>query len=181
MNKYIGHFCTVTKHKWIVFKLCCRAGIPWRGFVHDLSKFSPTEFIESAKFYQGGKRSPIPAAREKNGYSKAWLHHKGRNKHHVEYWVDERAPEKYPIIPYKYTIEMICDSLSAGIVYYGKNWTNNSELEYWEKHKNIVLTNDRIKNLLTEVYTQVSIQGINKTITKKNLKNLYYKHCGDIK
>ena len=44
LRKIVGHIKTVTKHKWLVFKLCCRAGIPWRGFMHDWSKFSPTEF-----------------------------------------------------------------------------------------------------------------------------------------
>lgn len=180
LKKYIAHFCTITKHRWLVFKLCCRAGIPWRGLVHDLSKYSPTEFFESARFYQGFK-SPIPVARKELGYSKAWLHHKGRNKHHVEYWVDLEAPNVYPIIPYKYTIEMICDGIAAGLVYKGKDWTANSQIEYWENKKNTAPTNEKIKDLLTEVYLQISKQGINKTITKKNLKKLYYQFCGEDK
>lgn len=175
-NKYIAHFCTITRHKWLVFKLCCRAGIPWRGLVHDLSKYSPTEFIESAKFYQG-VRSPIPVARDVQGYSKAWLHHKGRNKHHIEYWYDPEVPNKFPIIPYKYTVEMICDGLAAGIVYNGKNWTPSTQLRYWEYKKKTALANEKIKDLLTEVYTQVSKYGINKTINSKNLKKLYNQYC----
>lgn len=177
-KNYIAHFCTVTKHRWIVFKLCCKAGIPWRGFVHDLSKYSPTEFIESAKFYQGGRKSPIPVAREKQGYSKAWLHHRGRNKHHVEYWNDLEAPNEYPIIPYKYTVEMICDGVAAGIVYKGKEWTPNSQVEYWENKRKTSPANEKIKDLLAEVYLQISKNGINKTITKSNLKKLYYQFCG---
>lgn len=179
MNKFIGHFCTVTKHRWIVFKLCCRAGIPWRGLVHDLSKYSPVEFIESVKFYQGGKRSPINAAREIKGYSKAWLHHKGRNKHHVEYWYDPQMPDKLPIIPYKYAVEMICDGISASLVYHGKDWTPNCELEYWNKHKDTTPTNEKIKDFVTEVYTQIAEKGIDKTINKTNLKELYHRYCGE--
>lgn len=177
LKDYIGHFCTITKHKWLVFKLCCRAGIPWRGLVHDLSKYSPTEFIESAKYYQRGKRSPIPIAKKADGYSKAWLHHRGRNKHHVEYWADLEAPDKFPIIPYKYTVEMICDGISAGLVYAGKDWRQDFEIKYWENKRDKVLANDKIKDLLTEVYTQISKNGINKTITRTNMKELYNKYC----
>ena len=77
------HFCLVNKHRWIVFKFSIKAGIPWRGLVHDLSKYSPTEFFESVKYYTGEK-SPITVCRIQKGYSEAWLHHKGRNKHHIE-------------------------------------------------------------------------------------------------
>lgn len=180
-KNYIGHFCTIIKHKWVVFKLCCRAGIPWRGLVHDLSKFSLTEFIESAKYYQGGKKSPIPVARQQSGYSKAWLHHRGRNKHHVEYWTDAEAPDRFPIIPYKYTVEMICDGLAAGLVYAGKNWNKDFELKYWENKRKTAPANEKIKDLLTEVYTQISINGINKTITRKNMKKLYNQFCKEEK
>ena len=89
LRKIIKQFNTVTKHKWIVFKLCIKAGIPLHGIIHDLSKYSPAEFWEAAKYYNGIK-SPIVYARNENGYSKAWLHHKGRNKHHFEYWYDDQ-------------------------------------------------------------------------------------------
>ena len=49
IKKAIKHFNLITKHRWIVFKLCVKAGIPFRGLLHDLSKYSPTEFIESVK------------------------------------------------------------------------------------------------------------------------------------
>lgn len=176
IKNYWKHFCTINKHRWLVFKLCCRAGIPWRGFVHDLSKYSPTEFIESAKFYQG-TRSPIPVAKDKLGYSKAWLHHRGRNKHHIEYWSDLEAPDKFPIIPYKYTVEMICDSIAASLVYNGKNWTKDKQIEYWERKKQTAPANEKIKELLTQVFLQISKQGINKTITKANMKKLYNEYC----
>jgi hypothetical protein len=160
----------------VVFKLCCKIGIPIRGLLHDLSKYSPTEFCESVKYYNG-KKSPIVVCKEKNTYSKAWLHHKGRNKHHSEYWVDFSILPKLPIIPYKYTAEMICDRLAASIVYNGKDFNNNMPLEYWNKEKEILMMNDKIKNLLTHVLTEVSKNGINKTLTKKNIKTWYNKYC----
>ena len=109
------HLHLINKHKWLVFKLSVKAGIPWQGLVHDLSKYSPTEFIESIKYYNG-KRSPISISKQENGYSKAWLHHKGRNKHHFEYWYDFNTPDKTPVIPYKYTGERICDTIATGMI-----------------------------------------------------------------
>lgn len=170
------HFHMVNKHRWYVFKLSVRAGIPWRGLLHDLSKYSPTEFWESAKYYTGDY-SPIVEARKDIGYSKAWLHHKGRNKHHTEYWYDPKSPNPYPMIPYRYVAEMVCDKMAAGLAYEGKNWKRSTQMEYWEKNKDKELANEKIKEMLTEVFKQVSEQGINKTITSKNLKKLYQTYC----
>lgn len=172
----IKHFKLITHHKWVVFKLCCKIGIPWRGVLHDLSKYSPTEFRESVKYYVGSY-SPIKEAKNQKGYSEAWLHHKGRNKHHTEYWVDHNAPDVTPIIPYKYAAEMICDKLAAGIVYQGKNWTKEYQLSYWKKEREKVEVNPKIEKFITEVTIQVAKDGINKTLTKKNIKNLYKKYC----
>ena len=81
------HFKTITKHRWLVLKGCFRVGLYAQGLTHDLSKYSPTEFRMGAKYYQG-TRSPNAAEREDKGYSEAWMHHKGRNRHHYEYWTD---------------------------------------------------------------------------------------------
>ena len=176
MIKAIKHFNLITRHKWKVFKLCVRAGVPWRGLVHDLSKYSPTEFIESAKFYIGD-HSPINEAKKTNGYSKAWLHHKGRNKHHYEYWFDAKSPDRAPVIPYKYAVEMVCDTLAAGQTYLGKKWNNSSQLEYWNRTKDLEYINIKTANLLEAVYTEVSKHGIENTINKNNLKRLYSEYC----
>jgi len=174
-KKVLGHFCTITHHKWVVFKLCVKAGIPWRGFMHDWSKYSMTEFWESAKYYTG-KRSPIYYCKQENGYSKAWLHHKGRNKHHYEYWYDYAAPEQTPVIPYKYAVEMICDTFAAGITYKGKEWTQSYQKEYWERTQNSVKVNPKIFNLLTEVYDLVAEKGVKDVVKPDVLKALYEKH-----
>ena len=84
----LKHLHTINKHRFHVFINCCRCGIPFRGLVHDLSKYSPTEFFISAKNYSG-IRSPIANERkEEFGYSSAFIHHTRKNKHHYEYWVD---------------------------------------------------------------------------------------------
>ena len=164
------------RHKWVVFKLCCKIGIPWRGFLHDLSKFSPEEFWESVKYFDGHK-SPIIVCKSINGYSKAWLHHKGRNKHHPEYWTDLALKEQAIIMPYKYAAEMVCDKMAAGIVYEGKNWTPSTEINYYMKEREKELINPQIDKFMLEVFTQVEEKGLDKTFTKENIKNIYNKYC----
>lgn len=176
LQKFFGHLHTVLKHKWVVFKLCVKIGQPIRGLLHDLSKFSWTEFSEGVKYYIG-THSPITECKKDIGYSEAWLHHKGRNKHHVEYWYDEIAPNPTPIIPYKYVAEMLCDKMAAGIVYQGKNWTKEYELNYWLKEREKAKLNPKIKELITECFTQVSQKGIDEVYTKKNFRKLYKKYC----
>ena len=129
------HFKKICKHKYYVGKYCFKYGMYWKGLMHDMSKFSPTEFIESAKYYQGD-RSPIDACKEENGYSKAWLHHKGRNPHHYEYWQDnfDNGGEALKM-PFNCLIEMFCDYLGAGHAYMGKNFTYQAEYEWWQKKK----------------------------------------------
>lgn len=134
--KYLVHtFCHLKKiciHKYWVFYYCCKAGIPLQGIMHDLSKFSPTEFWESVKYYQGSS-SPIDACKKDKGWSAAWMHHKGRNKHHYEYWQDDFDHGGKPLeMPMKYKKEMLCDYLGAGRAYYGKEFTYQKEYEWWQ-------------------------------------------------
>ncbi|MBQ3408889.1 MAG: catalase [Clostridia bacterium] len=176
-TKIVKHIMLVTKHRWIVFKLAIKAGIPWRGFVHDLSKFSPTEFFESVKYYNG-KRSPLHVARENIGYSKAWLHHKGRNKHHFEYWVDISKTEQIGVfLPYKYMVEAVCDKLSAGMVYNGKKWTKEEPLKYWndiEKNAPVVKHPGTIE-FMDIVLKKIADEGIDEAVNRKYLKETYKK------
>ena len=180
LRKALKHIKLVSKHKWVVFKLSCRVGVPWRGFMHDWSKFSPTEFGESIKYYVG-THSPITEARKAKGYSSAWVHHVSKNKHHYQYWVDFTANGPVPVmIPYKYVAEMICDKMAAGIVYEGKNWKPDSELKYYLKERENALIIEPIDKILLEVFTGVKDNGIKKTLTRKNIKSLYKKYCKNI-
>ena len=127
----ILHFAKICTHKWWVFYYCCKAGIPWRGIKHDMSKFSPTEFWESIRYYQGNS-SPIDACKKDKGVSNAWMHHKGRNTHHYEYWQDNFDNGGRPVImPYKDTLEMLCDYLGAGRAYMGHDFSYEKEYEWW--------------------------------------------------
>ena len=152
MRNIFGHLKTILIHKWWVFYYCYKFGIPLQGITHDLSKFSPTEFLESIKFYQGGKSSPIPAAKKVQGYSLAWQHHKGRNKHHYEYWTDNYDSGTTCIkMPYKYVLELVADYLAAGRTYRGKDFTFVDEYEWWMKCKDCRKIHKDTKQLITKI------------------------------
>ena len=128
------HFKTITKHKLMVMHYCFRIGLYKQGLLHDLSKYTPSEFLVGCKYYQGN-RSPNEKERELYGYSKAWLHHKGRNKHHYEYWIDYGL-EGEPMLtgmkmPKKYVVEMLMDRIAASKIYMKDKYTDTSPLEYY--------------------------------------------------
>ena len=132
-----GHFTTITRHRHEVIKNCLRAGLFLQGLGHDLSKYMPEEFISGVRYYQG-TRSPNEQERVELGYSRAWLHHKGRNKHHFEYWTDynPRTRRLEPVkMPLRYVIEMYCDRLAASKIYNGDNFTDDMPLQYFLKGK----------------------------------------------
>ena len=171
------HFCLVNKHRWYVFKLSIKAGIPWRGLLHDLSKYSPTEFCESVKYYNG-KRSPLHVCREDKGYSLSWLHHKGRNKHHFEYWEDLSKNERIPVfLPYKYIVEAVCDKIAAGMVYNAKDWNPKEPLEYWTniEKPGPVLKHPASIEFMDIVLKEISDNGLDSGLNPKFLKAIYMK------
>lgn len=131
VGKFSGHLATVLTHKYWVGRYCFIAGIPIQGIFHDMSKFSPIEFFESVHYYTG-THSPIDECKKRNGMSYAWLHHRGRNKHHYEYWIDNLNQGGVPIaMPYKYALEMICDFLGAGQAYNQENFSYMDEAKWW--------------------------------------------------
>jgi len=131
----IKHFITISKHRNKVISHCFKVGIGFQGLFHDMSKYSPAEFIPGARYYQG-TRSPNEQERDVLGYSLAWMHHKGRNKHHFEYWNDlnmqTRRYEPVPM-PLKYVAEMFCDRVAASKIYRGGDYTDSSALEYFTR------------------------------------------------
>lgn len=152
------HLSRVIRHKWYVYVWCCKAGMPVRGLLHDMSKFSPVEFWESVRYFSDSE-SPINVSKRVNGYSMAWQHHKGRNPHHYEYWIDQLDYGGKPIqMPKKYAYEMICDYLGAGQAYNPKGWTFEKELDWW---KNRIVTckmamNEHTRNFVTVVLLRLS-------------------------
>lgn len=153
------HFKTITKHKLLVTKFCFKSGLYKQGILHDLSKYTPEEFFEGVKYYRGIE-SPNNEARRRTGYSRAWLHHKGRNKHHFDYWLDYGMNCKTIIqgvdMPRKYIAELVCDRIAASMVYnpaeyndtYPLNYYTRGEHELWFVSEN---TRREVKYLLTMV------------------------------
>lgn len=161
------HLKTITYHKYLVMKGCFAVGLFKQGLLHDMSKYMPSEFIVGAKYYQGD-RSPNNAEREDRGYSSAWLHHKGRNKHHYEYWIDYSsrdveggmAPARMPV---KYVIEMVMDRIAASKVYKGERYTDSSPLEYLNSGKNVNLLHPKTYRQLKILLTMLAKYGEKQT------------------
>lgn len=106
---HLRYLLYVLRHKWYVFLECCKFGIPWRGIVHDLSKFSRAEWFPYVNHFYGPKAKPW---RDKTGYYKptntgdpifdlAWLHHANSNDHHWQWWTqvedDQQSVKVYPM------------------------------------------------------------------------------------
>ena len=155
----IAHFKTITAHRNLVCKYCLRLGLVSQGLTHDLSKYSPTEFWRGAQYYQGD-RSPNDAERKATGMSLAWLHHKGRNRHHFEYGIDYAFhPDGtvtytgYPM-PIRFVAEMFCDRVAACRIYLGEKYTDASPWEYYAQSKNVILIHpDTARELETMLLT----------------------------
>lgn len=169
------HFRTINSHRFLVFKYCCRCGIVWQGLIHDLSKYSPQEFWVGARYFQGD-RSPNDAERRVTGASSAWMHHKGRNKHHYEYWTDYKMGEKEPVytpvpMPNKYIIEMFCDRVAAGEIYHKGHFDKGYPLEYYDRcNTDRLMHPETAKKLraLLALYAEVGEEAFD--IVKKNGK-----------
>lgn len=175
----IKHFRTITKHRHKVIAHCAKAGILKRGLLHDLSKYSPTEFIRGAKYFSG-ERSPNEFERKDVGHSVAWMHHKGRNRHHFEYWTDynivtkQIEPVKMPLV---FVIEMFCDRVAASKIYQGNKYTDSHPLEYFEGEKVRRLIHPETSALLESLLLMLKEKGEKETfgyIKKELLKTKEY-------
>lgn len=165
MKKTWGHFKTITHHRFLVMAGCFRVGLIRQGLNHDLSKYSPTEFWEGARYYQGN-RSPNAAEREDKGYSEAWMHHKGRNRHHYEYWTDmnrqTRSYESVPM-PKRYLAEMVMDRIAACKTYEGKAYTPASALNYFLKSRERELMHPKTREELEVLLRMLQDRGEGET------------------
>ena len=156
------HFKTITHHKWLVMQGCFKIGLYKQGLLHDMSKYSPTEFWVGAKYYTG-KRSPNDGERRAKGYSASWLHHKGRNRHHLEYWIDYSPEEGHQMcgleMPVNYVAEMFCDRIAASKVYQGANYTDASPYEYYMQSLPHYMIHPKTAALLLDMLTVLKDQG----------------------
>lgn len=171
--KLIKHLITITKHRYYVMILCFKCGLYYQGLIHDLSKYSYTELKAGAKYYTGTK-SPNGIEREKNGYSLAWLHHKGRNKHHWEYWTDYNFNGVYGVeIPIRYVAEMFCDRIAASLIYKGKDFKVSDPMAYYKFTHSYYVIHEKTDAILYDMLHYLELHDIDsacKYVKKKYLK-----------
>lgn len=153
IKKALKHLGVVMRHRRYVRHFCFKAHLYRQGLMHDLSKYSPTEFIESVKYFVGTS-SPIDACKKDKGYSVAWMHHKSHNKHHREYWTDNYDKGTTCVkMPWKYALECFCDFLGAGKAYNPDNFTPKLEFTWWESHRLDMKINVDTRMLLDVLFT----------------------------
>ncbi|MBP3448050.1 MAG: catalase [Clostridia bacterium] len=171
---FLGHFKTITAHKLLVMKYCFRLGLYWQGLCHDMSKYLPSEFLVGAKYYIGTE-SPNNEERKATGVSTAWLHHKGRNKHHFEYWMDYSVNRQEGIVgmkmPINYVAEMFCDRLAASKNYQKEKYTKNHPWAYYEHSKHRTIIHPETREILEKLLLMLKEEGEDATFTyiKKEL------------
>lgn len=182
LHNFNGHLHTVNSHRRLVRKYCFKLGIYRQGLMHDLSKYSPSEFIPGVKYYQDGHRSPNNAQREDEGVSKAWLHHKGRNKHHFEYWIDYDVDGSRTVLagmkmPVKYVAEMFCDRVAASRIYNKEKYKDSDPLDYYIKglghyimHPETDALLHKLLQMLADKGEEYTFEYIKKNVLKKQCK-----------
>ena len=165
LGKTYKHFITITTHKLLVTKLCFRLGLYKQGLLHDISKYSYIEFFNGVKYFQGN-RSPIDAEKKDKGYSLGWLHHKGINKHHLEYWFDRNRDGLCFIkIPYNYMLEMVCDRIAACKVYQKDKYHDGSALEYLNRSNDLKYMHPDSGKLLVTILIMLKDKGESYTFS----------------
>lgn len=161
----------------MVMKYCFRVGLYKQGLLHDLSKYQCVEFSAGAKYYRGNE-SPNSAQKVKEGYSAAWLHHKGRNKHHTEYWIDYGTNYEEGMVgmkmPVEYVVETFLDRIAASKNYQKEAYTDDSPLKYYERGKNNTIIHPESRELLEALLQKLAEDGeeaVFEYIRKDILKN----------
>ena len=170
--KFFGHLCTITKHKLLVTSMCIKCGMIKQGLLHDLSKYSFQEFWPSVKYFQGDK-SPITYEKQVKGYSNCWLHHKGRNKHHWEYWTDRVKNEVVSIaMPFNYVLESVIDKIAASKVYKKDDYTTDYPIEFFANSFEINVMNEKTSKQIYKLLQYLKDNGEKQTL--KYIKSLYH-------
>lgn len=185
LHNFNGHLHTVNSHRRLVRKYCFKLGLYRQGMMHDLSKYSPSEFIPGVKYYQDGHRSPNNAQREDEGVSKAWLHHKGMNKHHFEYWIDYDVDGNSTILagmkmPVKYVAEMFCDRVAASRIYNKDKYKDSDPLDYYIKGLGHYIMHPETDELLHNLLKMLADKGEEYTFAYIKANVLKKKKTGEL-
>ena len=171
-KKIKGHLKTITEHKLLVMRHCFKIGLYRQGIMHDLSKYMPSELLMGFMYYDDGKSSPNNGERRDKGYSNAWMHHKGRNRHHFEYWTDyslHPSEAKHHLqaveMPRKYVAEMLLDRICASKNYNKESYTQQDPLSYFEHGKS---------HYLLHPQTEKELHGMLRMLDQKGEEYLFH-------
>ncbi len=178
-ERFFGHLHTINMHRFLVMTTCFRCGMFSQGLKHDLSKYSPEEFFPSVRYFQG-YRSPISYEKQINGYSDCWLHHKGRNRHHWEYWVDRLKSDTHLTcieMPFRYMLESVIDRICASKVYKKKDYTDAEPYDFFMNSKEIHVMNPKTVEQISFLLLYLKENGEKKALAY--YKSLYKKHKND--
>jgi len=143
--QYFKYLC---RHKWYVLIECYRLGILWRGLVHDLSKFLPSEFFAYRNYFCGGYDHDMMPKPIDEAFDYAWHWHLKRNKHHWQWWIlkyDEGNLKVFEM-PDVYRKEMLADWIGAGKAITGKNGV----FEWYQSNKNKMVLAEYTRSWLEE-------------------------------
>ena len=157
-----GHLKTINHHKYLVTAMCFKVGLYRQGFLHDLSKYHPKEFLPGVRYYQGN-RSPYFMEKKLHRFSHGWLHHKGRNPHHFEYWIDmSPVPGEGWVgmkMPKRYVAEMVIDRICASKNYQKEAYKDDSALIYYMRGRDKLLIDPETDFLTRYLLTLLAKKG----------------------
>jgi hypothetical protein len=179
-EKAAGHLSTINRHKKKVMELCFACGLYKQGLLHDLSKYTWKELKTGFRYYQGN-RSPIDRQKEVEGYSYSWLHHKGHNPHHWEYWLDNSPNGIIPVeVPFEYVCEMFCDRVAASMIYKKEDYRDDSALYYYLDHQKAMKIHPETERQLIYLLHHNAKHGLDSTtqFIRKALKQ--YRKTGKV-
>ena len=102
------------------------------------------------------------------GHSLAWMHHKGRNRHHYEYWNDYNPCTKQienVEMPTRYVIEMFCDRVAASKIYNGDKYTDAHPYNYFLRIKGKRRMHEKTEALLEQLLVMLCEKGESATFS----------------
>ena len=156
MKYHIQYLLSLLAHKWYVFIECCRLGIPWRGVVHDLSKFTPGEWgprIQALRTDQlRGADGFADLSKVDDQLALCWLRHYRRNSHHWQHWIAHLDNGTTRILPMPEADcrEMLADWLSVS------RRADRLDIRPWyQQNKDNLLLHDDTRQWLEEQLDRV--------------------------
>lgn len=173
MSNFFKHLVLITKHRHQVIRNGFHMGIFFHTLKHDLSKYSPSEFIPSYKNYKGTSSPVFETRKQHNGYSPVAVHHTNRNKHHYEYWVDFYRGYALTIaLPYKYAVEYVCDMMAASKTYDKKHFSGKVVYDYFVAREDYFILHPATKEFIKTCFLRYEESKF-KNLKKKETKKLY--------